>query len=817
VLWPFARRVGQTLLGRTVLVAGAYVIAAKLGLRFSEPDHIALLWPPAGLGVAAILLGGARLSPAIALGALLAEAMSPGTAGHLAKASMAAALIATFSTAESLWMARLLRSADVVGTPISVRKVSRLIGVAASGCTLAATGIAVTLWATGLRPWKELPSTWLSWSICHMVGVLVVAPPLLALFSPRRKDHGARGHLPLLSIGFGLSLVMFVIVRDLGEQRQRVRFEGEARDAVAAVQDAVDQSVRELEAIAALFQIMPKVNHRQFTTFIDPFLRQSLVIQAYGWIPRVRHQDRAAYESQEREWNPTFNFVERTQQGGLVRAADRAEYLPILFIEPLDGNSRVPGFDIASEPLFREALERMQHTNRPVATAPVHFDPEETSQTSFLIFAPTADGADLRGFALGAFRAADLIDGALVSAHPRGVALHVTDIAATDNSVIYASAAYARGSTSVRPYESLIKVAGRPWKIRCSSTISAPMLERAGAWLALITSLGFTAIIVGYFCQRSRAEAILRQAHDELTSANLHLAAKTTQLEATVRELMLARAQLIQEEKLKSVGRLAAGIAHEINTPIQFVSDSVYFVRSALADLTTLIGKYQAALRSLDGGAAYQQVISGISRAETDADLPYLRENLPLAVERSLDGLGRVATIVRSMKEFAHPDQAAMILIDLNHGIESTLTIARNEYKYVADVETDFDATLPMITCYAGELNQAVLNIIVNAAHAVADLVKDSGKRGTITVRTRRDGDWVLISIGDTGTGIPREVQDRIYDPFFSTKEVGRGTGQGLAIARSVVVDKHGGELRFETEEGKGTTFFIRLPLAAKA
>jgi signal transduction histidine kinase len=393
----------------------------------------------------------------------------------------------------------------------------------------------------------------------------------------------------------------------------------------------------------------------------------------------------------------------------------------------------------------------------------------------------------------------------------------VTDIAATEDSVMYASAAYTRGSTSVRPYESLIKVAGRPWKIRCSSTISASLLERAGAWLVLIASLGFTAVIVGHFSERSRAEAILRQAHDELTSANLHLAAKTTQLEATVRELMLARAQLIQEEKLKSVGRLAAGIAHEINTPIQFVSDSVYFVRGALADLTTLIEKYQAALRSLDGGAAYQKVISGISRAETDADLPYLRENLPLAIERSLDGLGRVATIVRSMKEFAHPDQAAMISIDLNHGIESTLTIARSEYKYVADVETDFDATLPMITCYAGELNQAVLNIIVNAAHAVADLVKDSGKRGTITVRTRRDGDWVLISIGDTGTGIPREVQDRIYDPFFSTKEVGRGTGQGLAIARSVVVDKHGGELRFETEEGKGTTFFIRLPLAAKA
>jgi two-component system, NtrC family, sensor kinase len=185
-------------------------------------------------------------------------------------------------------------------------------------------------------------------------------------------------------------------------------------------------------------------------------------------------------------------------------------------------------------------------------------------------------------------------------------------------------------------------------------------------------------------------------------------------------------------------------------------------------------------------------------------------------VERSLDGLKRVATIVKSMKEFAHPDTAEMITVDLNHAIQSTLVIARNEYKYVADVETSFGA-LPPVVCYAGEINQAVLNIVVNAAHAIEDVVKGTQKRGSISVKTSIEGELVVVAIGDTGGGIPVAIRDRIFDPFFTTKEVGKGTGQGLAIARSVVVEKHGGELSLVSEVGKGTTFYIRLPYRGRA
>jgi signal transduction histidine kinase len=275
--------------------------------------------------------------------------------------------------------------------------------------------------------------------------------------------------------------------------------------------------------------------------------------------------------------------------------------------------------------------------------------------------------------------------------------------------------------------------------------------------------------------------------------------------------------ELAQAQKLESVGRLAAGVAHEINTPVQFVSDSVHFVREAMDDLSDIVDKYRE-LRTAtqdpnQNGANVAAAAKAAEEAEDDADLDYILENAPVALDRARDGLGRVAAIVRSMKEFAHPDRKEMAQSDLNQAISSTLVIASNEYKYVADVETSF-AEIPLVNCYAGEINQVVLNLIVNAAHAIGDVVKGTGNRGRIKVSTRMLDDDVEIAIRDTGSGIPVEVRSRIFDPFFTTKEVGKGTGQGLAIARNVVVDKHGGTLHFETELGQGTTFYIRLPVA---
>ncbi len=272
--------------------------------------------------------------------------------------------------------------------------------------------------------------------------------------------------------------------------------------------------------------------------------------------------------------------------------------------------------------------------------------------------------------------------------------------------------------------------------------------------------------------------------------------------------------ELQQAQKLESVGRLAAGVAHEINTPIQFVGDSVQFMAQAIDDLLGVLAQQQTIVGAIQNCVPSEDLLHAANTAQSasdDADLQYLIEELPKAAGRALDGVQRVGTIVRSMKVFAHPDLSEMALANLNDAVKSTLTIARNEYRYVANVELDL-GELPPVICYIGEINQVVLNIVINAAHAIGDIHAKTGTRGKIIVTTRSREHDVEISIRDTGGGIPEHVRDRIFDPFFTTKDVGKGSGQGLSIARSVIVDKHHGELTFETVNGVGTTFFVRIP-----
>ncbi len=285
-------------------------------------------------------------------------------------------------------------------------------------------------------------------------------------------------------------------------------------------------------------------------------------------------------------------------------------------------------------------------------------------------------------------------------------------------------------------------------------------------------------------------------------------------LGADITERRLLESQLAHAQKMESIGQLAAGIAHEINTPTQYIGDNTRFLKEAFEDLSFLLMGYTELLAASKAGPVSQELVARLETVLKDTDVEYLLDEIPKALQQSLEGIARVTKIVQAMKEFSHPGTEEKVAVDLNRAIESTLTVARNEWKYVAEVHTDFDPALPMVPCLPGDFNQAILNIILNAAHAIADVVgEDSKQKGMITVSTRQKDDWVEIRIADTGTGIPEAVRPRIFDPFFTTKEVGKGTGQGLAIAHSAIVDKHRGTIGFETETGKGTTFVIRLPL----
>ena len=274
--------------------------------------------------------------------------------------------------------------------------------------------------------------------------------------------------------------------------------------------------------------------------------------------------------------------------------------------------------------------------------------------------------------------------------------------------------------------------------------------------------------------------------------------------------------QLQQSQKMEAIGQLAAGIAHEINTPTQFVGDNTRFFQESFDDLLQVLNEYGKLREAVKSKSTTSELIQNIENQIEEIDLEYLEEEIPIAIEHTLKGINRIAKIVQAMKIFSHPGMAQKEPTDLNKEIEKTITITRNEWKYVAELETYFDSSLPPVPCFRAELNQVILNLIVNAAHAVSEVNKENPtQKGTIRISTSHDEGWAKIQISDTGAGIPEDIRHKIFDLFFTTKAPGKGTGQGLAISHSVVVEKHHGTLDVDTQEGRGTTFNIGLPLGA--
>jgi len=278
-------------------------------------------------------------------------------------------------------------------------------------------------------------------------------------------------------------------------------------------------------------------------------------------------------------------------------------------------------------------------------------------------------------------------------------------------------------------------------------------------------------------------------------------------------EQRLKEANRIHSMKLESIGELSAGIAHEINTPIQFIGSNLSFLRESFQDLQNLIAVYGQLKEAVVGLPQFEKFVHEIEELEDQADLEYLQEETPKAFDQTMGGVERVTKLVLGLKGFAHAGAGeTKHPANINEIISNSLIVCHNAYKYVAEMETDF-GELPPVQVHPGDIGQVIINLVVNAAHAIADVKKDSGEMGKIRISTSCVDKVITISIADSGGGIPEGVRQRVFDPFFTTKEVGRGSGQGLAISRTIVHDKHQGELSFESTVGKGTTFFIKLPL----
>ena len=276
--------------------------------------------------------------------------------------------------------------------------------------------------------------------------------------------------------------------------------------------------------------------------------------------------------------------------------------------------------------------------------------------------------------------------------------------------------------------------------------------------------------------------------------------------------------KLLHTQKLESVGELAAGIAHEINTPIQYIGTNLSFVDEVFSDLIELLQKYQELLKAIKQEEDIQQQIELINDYAAEIDLSYVVQEVPEAIQQARDGVDRVSKLVLAMKDFSHPGSKEKEQADINKIIQTTLQISRNEWKYCADVNLDFAEDLPRVYCHSNDIGQVLLNLLLNAAHSIKERLEKSPNtpKGLIVIATSFTEERVSIKITDNGCGIPQSIITKIFDPFFTTKEVGKGTGQGLAIARNVIISKHGGEIEVSSEEGIGSTFTIHLPRANK-
>jgi len=307
------------------------------------------------------------------------------------------------------------------------------------------------------------------------------------------------------------------------------------------------------------------------------------------------------------------------------------------------------------------------------------------------------------------------------------------------------------------------------------------------------------------------AGAIINTEHRRRSMEELRAYAE--QIEAVNDLLSQQQDRLLQMQKMEAIGQLAAGVAHEINTPIQFVGDNVRFLKDAFGDL---LGANERLLEMLATDDAASGIGTAVKALNEEIDLDFLREEIPQAISQTVEGVERVASIVQAMKEFAHHGGGELVAADLNRAIDSTLVISRNEYKYTADIETQLDPELPPVICDIDAIKQVILNLVVNAAQAIQDHLAagaQEGQRGVIRVSTMCEQDVVILRVQDDGGGIPEEIRPRLYEPFFTTKEVGRGSGQGLPLVHKVVVAQHRGKIDIESTVGIGTAFIIRLPL----
>jgi two-component system NtrC family sensor kinase len=649
-----------------------------------------------------------------------------------------------------------------------------------------------------------------------------------------------------LWIGTSLSWAASAVVWHSENQRMQVQFHQQADRLNVALQQSINNHLEALYSLQAFYSASTEVSRQDFKQFVQPTLSRNSAIHSFNWVLRVPAAQKAAYEAAIRaEGFPGFQIYERTADKKPIKAKVRSEYFPIIYREALEEDNKVLGFDVASNPDRKAALEKSVNTGKIAASARITL--VSNDQPGLQVFLPvpchqtSADnsvngGENVRGVISGLFQITSMVYFSLESLNLDSINFYLYDNSATGKErflVRYDSQAKQlidnpklskpeltnlRGKICQNPSDCthLFNVADRQWMLLVLPGKGYNgLMTHQGSLAILAIGLLITGSLTIYLLMSlERTSKVEQQVYDR----TIQLKERTAELETALKNLQETQFQLIQTEKMSSLGQLVAGVAHEINNPVNFISGNLIHTGEYTRNLLELVEIYQQ---------QYPNPTPSVQAKLQEIDLEFITEDLPKILKSMNFGAERIRQIVLSLRNFSRLGEAEMKWVDIHQGIDSTLMILDNRLKPKADfpgiqIIKDY-GNLPLVECLAGQLNQVFMNVLINAIDVLSEAQNQKvplGKSSSnlaflprIRIRTELlSSNCVCVRISDNGRGMTENVKKRLFEPFFTTKPIGKGTGLGLAIGYQIV-DKHQGYLRCVSAPGEGTEFWIEVPV----
>ncbi|MEG4517434.1 MULTISPECIES: CHASE domain-containing protein [unclassified Microcoleus] len=647
-----------------------------------------------------------------------------------------------------------------------------------------------------------------------------------------------------LCTGTSLSLAAAAVVWHSENHRMQAEFHQQADRLNVALQQSINKNLEFLYSLEAFYSASTEVSRQDFKQFTQPALARNTAIHSVNWIRRVPAAQKTAYERKIRaEGFPAFQIYERTPDKKQVKAKVRSEYFPIIYREALEEDNKVIGFDVASSPDRKTALEKSVNTGKIAASARIRL--VSNNQPGLQVFLPvprrTTSGdsvnsrQNLMGVIAGLFQITSMVDSSLESLNLDKINFYLYDDSAIEKErflVRYDSQAKQlidnpkyekpelaniRGKICQNPSACtrLFNVADRQWRLLVlpGKGYNSMRTHQGSMAIGAIGLLMTGSLTIYLLMSLERTAKVEQQVYDR----TIQLKQRTAELETALKNLQEAQFKLIQTEKMSSLGQLVAGVAHEINNPVNFISGNLIHTGAYTRDLLELVEIYQQ---------QYPNPTPEVQAKLKDIDLEFITEDLPKILQSMNMGAQRISQIVLSLRNFSRLDEAEMKSVDIHQGIDSTLMILESRLKQKADFSgiklIKEYGNLPLVECWAGQLNQVFMNVLSNAIDVLYDaanqnkLEKNASNSAflpTIRIRTELlSSNCVCVRIADNGTGMTENVKKRLFDPFFTTKPVGKGPGLGLSICYQIV-DKHQGSLRCVSAPGEGTEFWIEVPV----